>query len=171
MMKMDVDMFPVNVVELGQRKVLVQTDQAATTKGKNVIIFEYLRNWMAKPRNLEGGVWKENTPRKPARRVKPTSSMLIKKYKRQQQVKEQLRWRGFKRERSPGLGGRMMRTNYFRCLDYRWRSTQGYGMHAKFEPARVVHGAHNGGHRSWSNMGNTRGRKSEAIVLYSGERS
>jgi hypothetical protein len=39
MMKMDVDMFPVNVVELGQRKVLVQTDQAATTKGKNVIIF------------------------------------------------------------------------------------------------------------------------------------
>jgi hypothetical protein len=38
---------------------------------------------MTKPHNLEVGVWKENVLRKPAKRVKPMSAMLIKKYQRQ----------------------------------------------------------------------------------------
>jgi hypothetical protein len=35
-------------------------DQAETTKGKNVVISDELRNRMTKPHNLEIDVWKEN---------------------------------------------------------------------------------------------------------------
>jgi hypothetical protein len=37
---------------------------------------------MIKLRSPEAGIWKENTPRKPGQRVKPTSSMLMDKYVR-----------------------------------------------------------------------------------------
>jgi hypothetical protein len=85
-MKLDIDLFPVNDVGFEEKKILVRSDQASTTKGKNVIMSNKLRNQMLKPRSLEIGVWKENTARKPARRIKPTSSMLIEKYARQQQL-------------------------------------------------------------------------------------
>jgi hypothetical protein len=39
---------------------------------------------MIKPQNPEPGMWKENTRRDPAWRIKPTSSLLIEKYLRQQ---------------------------------------------------------------------------------------
>jgi hypothetical protein len=71
------------MVELMYKKILVCTDQAETTEGKNMIVSNDLRNWMTKPHNLEVGVWKENVLRKPAKRVKPTLAMLIKKYQRQ----------------------------------------------------------------------------------------
>jgi hypothetical protein len=64
------------------RKVLVLTDQAETTKGKNMVISEELHSQMVKPHNLEIGVWKENVLQKLAKRVKPTSAMLIEKYQR-----------------------------------------------------------------------------------------
>jgi hypothetical protein len=86
-MKLDVDPFPVNVLELGQKKILVRLGQAATTKGKNVIVSDAFRSRMIKPRNPEEGVWKRNTYRGPARKVIPPSRMLIEKYKRQQQEK------------------------------------------------------------------------------------
>jgi hypothetical protein len=35
-------------------------DQAETTKGKNVVVFDELRNRMIKPHNPEIGMWKEN---------------------------------------------------------------------------------------------------------------
>jgi hypothetical protein len=35
---------------------------------------------MIKPHNPEIGVWKDNVSRKTAKRVKPTSAMLIEKY-------------------------------------------------------------------------------------------
>jgi hypothetical protein len=79
-MKLDTDPFPVGIVELMNKKVLERTDQAEMTKGKNVVISDELRNRMIKPHNLEIGVWKENMLRKPAKRVKPTSAMLIEKY-------------------------------------------------------------------------------------------
>jgi hypothetical protein len=63
-------------------KVLVLTDQAETTKGKNMVISEELHSQMVKPHNLEIGVWKENVLQKLAKRVKPTSAMLIEKYQR-----------------------------------------------------------------------------------------
>jgi hypothetical protein len=59
------------MVELMDKKVLVRTDQAEMTKGKNLVIFDELRNWMVKPHNPEIGMWKENVLRKPAKRVKP----------------------------------------------------------------------------------------------------
>jgi hypothetical protein len=76
-MKPDTDPFPVGVVELMNKKVLVCTDQAEMTKGKNVIISDEPRNRMIKTHNPEIGVWKENVPRKSTKRVKPTSAMLI----------------------------------------------------------------------------------------------
>jgi hypothetical protein len=79
-MKLDTNPFPVGMVELEHKKILVRTDQAETTKGKNVVISDDLRNRMIKPHNLEIGMWKENMQRKPATRVKPTSAMLIEKY-------------------------------------------------------------------------------------------
>jgi hypothetical protein len=37
-MKLDIDSFPVGMVALMDKKVLVRTDQAETTKGKNMIV-------------------------------------------------------------------------------------------------------------------------------------
>jgi hypothetical protein len=59
-MKLDMDPFPIGMVELMNRKVLVCTDQAKMTKGKNVVISDELHNRMMKPHNLEIGMWKEN---------------------------------------------------------------------------------------------------------------
>jgi hypothetical protein len=75
-MKLDTDPFPVGM----DKNVLVRTDQAETTKGKNMVISDQLHNWMIKPHNLKIGVWKENVLWKPAKRVKPTSAMVIEKY-------------------------------------------------------------------------------------------
>jgi hypothetical protein len=50
-MKLDTGPFPVNVVKLGERKILVHTSQASTTRGKNVIVSDELRNQMVKPRS------------------------------------------------------------------------------------------------------------------------
>jgi hypothetical protein len=41
-MKLDVDPFPMGIVELGEKKILMQTDQAGTTKGKNVVVSDEL---------------------------------------------------------------------------------------------------------------------------------
>jgi hypothetical protein len=68
----------IGMVELMDKKLLVRTDQAETTKGKNMVISNELCNRKIKPHNLEIAVWKE----KPAKRVKPTSAMLIEKYQR-----------------------------------------------------------------------------------------
>jgi hypothetical protein len=66
-------------------------DQAEMTKGKNVVVSNDLRNQMMKPHNPEVGMWKEDVQRKPAKRVKPTSAMLIEKY--QQELEEDRRYR------------------------------------------------------------------------------
>jgi hypothetical protein len=79
-MKLDMDLFPIGMVKLEHKKILVRTDQAETTKSKNVVVFDDLRNRMIKPHNPEIDVWKENVQRKMAKRVKPTSAMLIEKY-------------------------------------------------------------------------------------------
>jgi hypothetical protein len=48
-MKLDADPFLVNMIKFEQKKVLMCTDQAETTKGKSVIILDELRNQMIKP--------------------------------------------------------------------------------------------------------------------------
>jgi hypothetical protein len=90
-MKLNTDSFPVGMVKPMDKKILVHTDQAEMTKGKNVVIFDELRNQMIKPHNPEIGVWKEHMLRKPANRVKPTSAMLIEKY--QWQLEEERNYR------------------------------------------------------------------------------
>jgi hypothetical protein len=82
-MKLDTDPFPVSMVELMDKKILVRTDQTETTKGKNVVVSNELRNRMIKPHNPKIGVWKENVLWKPAKGIKPTSAMLIEKNQRQ----------------------------------------------------------------------------------------
>jgi hypothetical protein len=42
--ELDTNSFPVNVIEFEQKKMLVRTNQATTTKGKNVVISDDLRN-------------------------------------------------------------------------------------------------------------------------------
>jgi hypothetical protein len=79
-MKLHTDPFPIGMVEFMDKKVLVRTDQAEMTKGKNVVISVELRNRMIKPHVLEIGVWKENMLQKLAKKVKPMSAMLIEKY-------------------------------------------------------------------------------------------
>jgi hypothetical protein len=79
-MKLDMNPFLVGMVELMNKKILVRTDQAETTKGKNVVVSDDFHNRMIKPHNPEVGVWKENMLQKPAKRVKPMLAMLIEKY-------------------------------------------------------------------------------------------
>jgi hypothetical protein len=79
-MKVNTDPFPIGMIERMNKKILVRTDQAETTKGKNMVISNELRNRMIKPHIPEIGVWKENVLQKPATRVKPMLAMLIEKY-------------------------------------------------------------------------------------------
>jgi hypothetical protein len=103
-MKLDMDPFLVNTVGCEESKILSRTDQADTTCGKNAIVSDELWNRMIKSRNPEAGIWKENTQRKPDRRVKPTSSMLMDKYVRHKQEWARARLHGDKRERSSCYG-------------------------------------------------------------------
>jgi hypothetical protein len=80
LVKLDTDPFPVGMVKLIDKKVLVCPDQAETPKGKNVVVSDELRNRMIKPHNPKIGVWKENVLQKLAKRVKPMSAMLIEKF-------------------------------------------------------------------------------------------
>jgi hypothetical protein len=50
-MKLDVDPFPVSMVNLEEKKIMVRSDQASTTKGENVVMSDEIRNRMMVPRN------------------------------------------------------------------------------------------------------------------------
>jgi hypothetical protein len=53
-MKLDVNPFPVDAIDFEEKKVLVWTNQAATTIGKNIVVSDDLRVRMLKRgRNLE----------------------------------------------------------------------------------------------------------------------
>jgi hypothetical protein len=82
-MKLDTDPFSVDLINFEEKRIPVQTDQAESTKGKNVVVSGQLWMRMMKPRNPETGVWKENLPTKPHQEWKPTSSFLIEKYVQQ----------------------------------------------------------------------------------------
>jgi hypothetical protein len=59
-MKLDTNPFPISVVELEHKKIMVRMYQAKATKGKSVVVSDDLHNRMIKPHNPEIGVWKEN---------------------------------------------------------------------------------------------------------------
>jgi hypothetical protein len=100
-MKLDVDPFPVDVINFEEKKVLVCTDQANITEGKNMIVCNDLRVGMIKPRNPKVRVWKRNMQRKKHQEWKPTSSFLMEKYVRNRWESVFSRVGGYKRERSP----------------------------------------------------------------------
>jgi hypothetical protein len=58
--KLNTNPFPISMVELEHKKILVRKDQAETTKGKNMVVSNDLCNRMIKPHNPKIGVWKEN---------------------------------------------------------------------------------------------------------------
>jgi hypothetical protein len=87
-MKLDVDPFPMDMVDFSHKKVLVRSTQAEMTHGKNVVVSDELRSRMLKPHSPKVGEWKENIARRPARRIRPTSNMLIENYTRQQQRRD-----------------------------------------------------------------------------------
>jgi hypothetical protein len=61
-MKLDKDAFPANMntVELNEKKVLVLSSQAESTKGKEVVIGKERQPRMIRPKNPEIGRWKKN---------------------------------------------------------------------------------------------------------------
>jgi hypothetical protein len=83
-MKLDVDPFLVNTIGFEEKRILVHSDQAGTTKGKNVVIRTILEIKCWSHEAPEVGVWKENVWRKPIQRRRPSLDMLIDKYLRQQ---------------------------------------------------------------------------------------
>jgi hypothetical protein len=99
--RLDVDPFPVNMINIEEKRVLVCTDQAESTKGKKVLVSNQLKLRMMKPKNPEAGVWKENVQKKARREWQPTSSFLMEKYARQRQRSVFDRLGGYKRKRSP----------------------------------------------------------------------
>jgi hypothetical protein len=79
-MRLDVDPFLVDMINFDEKRVLVWTDQAETTEGKNVVVSDKLRARMVKTHSPEVDVWKRIMPRKSCREWKPTSSFLMEKY-------------------------------------------------------------------------------------------
>jgi hypothetical protein len=61
-MKIDKNPFStnINMVKLDGKKILVQSSQAESTKGKDVIIGEERPLKMIKPKSLKGDQWQNN---------------------------------------------------------------------------------------------------------------
>jgi hypothetical protein len=105
-MRLDGDPFPanVNLINFEEKKILVCTNQADSTRGQNVIVLDEPRARMLKPQNAELGVWTVNKERKRHSMVKPTSDLLLEKYARQSQRRSVfLRLESHKRGRPPTL--------------------------------------------------------------------
>jgi hypothetical protein len=102
-MKLDVDPFPVDMINFEEKRVLVRTDQAAMTEGKKVVVSDELRQRMLKPKSPGPGVWKDIVARRLHARWRLTSKILIEKYTRKQRGSVFDRLGGYKRERSLGM--------------------------------------------------------------------
>jgi hypothetical protein len=64
-MRLDADPFSVNMnmINFEEKKILVQTSQADTTKSKRVIVLDELKLRMITQRNPKPGKWKINQGR------------------------------------------------------------------------------------------------------------
>jgi hypothetical protein len=63
-MKLDTYPFLVDMINFEEKRVLVQSDQAESTRGKNMVVSIQLTTSMMMPRNPKASVWKENVPKK-----------------------------------------------------------------------------------------------------------
>ena len=104
-MKLDSDPFPINMVELESKKMLIRSDQTESAREKNVVDNSAPPR-MIKPKNPEIGVWKVNGGRRQAPRPKPIVSMLLEKYTSRKAKNVFNRFGGIKCPRTPfGPGG------------------------------------------------------------------
>nr|XP_040249777.2 uncharacterized protein LOC120967226 [Aegilops tauschii subsp. strangulata]XP_040249780.2 uncharacterized protein LOC120967228 [Aegilops tauschii subsp. strangulata]XP_045086459.1 uncharacterized protein LOC120967224 [Aegilops tauschii subsp. strangulata] len=104
-MKLDSDAFPINVVKLESKKMLIRSDQTEFARKKNAVD-DNASPRMIKQKNPEVGVWKVNGRRKQAPRPKPPVSMLLEKYTSRKTSNVFNRLGDNKRLRSPsGPGG------------------------------------------------------------------
>jgi hypothetical protein len=71
-----------NMIELNGKKVLVQSSQAESTKGKEVVIGEERSPRMIKPKSPKDGQWQKNEDGKLQRPSKATFNILMTKYKK-----------------------------------------------------------------------------------------
>jgi hypothetical protein len=109
-MNHDVNPFPVDMTNSKEKKILVRTSQATTTKWKNIIVSNEPRARMIKPQQPEVGVWKANEHKKKQPEWSPTSSFLAEKYLWEQ---EQDCFSRNKRRRSLGYrGSKRTRADY-----------------------------------------------------------
>jgi hypothetical protein len=79
-MKLDKNLFPINIIDFEDKRVLVQSDQSTTTKVKNVVISNDLKLKIIKPKSLEVGVLKVSEKKRVQCIFKPTSKFLLNKY-------------------------------------------------------------------------------------------
>jgi hypothetical protein len=100
-MKLDIDPFPINVIDFTNKKMLIRSDQTESAIGKNVLIDDNAPPRMIKPKNLVVEEWKVNRAKIQAPRPKPTASMLLKKYTSRKADNMFNRLGGNKRPRSP----------------------------------------------------------------------
>jgi hypothetical protein len=70
------------VIDFEEKKVLVWSDQDASTAGKNVVVSDELKTRMMKPWWPDDGVWKRNEWRKLRPEWRSASSFLMEKYTR-----------------------------------------------------------------------------------------
>jgi hypothetical protein len=76
-MKLELDPFLVDIINFEEKNVPVRTDQASTTRGKNVVVSDELKVRMMKPWNL-----RLTSGRRSRWTWKPTSSFSMEKYVR-----------------------------------------------------------------------------------------
>jgi hypothetical protein len=75
------DTFPTNVINFENKKILIRSYQAESTKGKNVVIDDNAVPRMIKPKYPEVGAQKVDERKiKTASRPKPTVKQLLDKY-------------------------------------------------------------------------------------------
>jgi hypothetical protein len=103
--KVDINPFPIDAIDFEKKKILIRSDQAESTKGKNVAIDDNAAPRMIKPKNTEVEAGKVKGKNNQVPKPKPTVSMLLKKYTSQKADNVCNRLGSNKRPRSPSRHG------------------------------------------------------------------
>jgi hypothetical protein len=106
MTKVNINPFPIDAIDFENKKILIRSDQAESTKEKNVFIDDNAAPRMIKPKSPEIGVQKvDERKRKSAPMVMPTVKQLLDKYSSHNANNVFSRLGGTKRLRFPSLPG------------------------------------------------------------------
>jgi hypothetical protein len=120
-MKVNINPFPIDAIDFENKKILIRSDQAESTKEKNVAIDDNAAPRMIKSKNTKIGVQKVNERKiKSAPKPKPTVKQLLDKYTSRKANNVFSRLGGTKHHRSssrPG-GHKYWRGNSYDRHDY-----------------------------------------------------